>query len=97
MRWSDLRAAYYASCTRPDYSALSPGVVADAGKVNLIAENPYLKPATANNFDLIYSVHSNEVGLFSIDGFYKEINNLVINFQRYEPQFYDRLIMRLAH
>jgi TonB-dependent receptor len=87
--WSDIRAAYYASCTRPDYSLLSPGVTADAGKQNLIVYNPYLKPATANNFDVIYSFHSNEIGLFSIDCFYKVIDGLITSLPNYQPQFYN--------
>jgi len=87
--WSDFRAAYYASCTRPDYSLLSPGVTADPGKQNLIVYNPYLKPATANNFDLIYSFHSNEIGLFSVDCFYKVIDGLITFLPNYQPQFYN--------
>jgi TonB-dependent receptor len=87
--WSDVRAAYYKSCTRPDYQQLSPGITADPGKTSLIAYNPYLKPAIANNFDLMYSFHSNKAGLFSIDGFYKEIDGLIISLPQYQPQFFD--------
>ena len=71
---------------------LSPGLVADNGDVNLIGYNPYLKPAIDDNFDVIYSFHSNEIGLFSIDGFYKQIAGLEYYLQGYQPQFYDQVI-----
>jgi TonB-dependent receptor len=90
--WSDIRAAYFASCTRPDYSLLSPGATLDEGQQNLAVYNPFLKPATANNYDLIYSFHSNEVGLLSIDGFYKEITGLIMQLPAYEPKYYNEVI-----
>ena len=90
--WMDVRAAYFKSCTRPNYLDLSPGLVADNGDQNLIGYNPYLKPAIDDNFDVIYSFHSNEIGLFSIDGFYKQIAGLEYYLQGYQPQFYDEVI-----
>jgi hypothetical protein len=42
---------------------------------NVWAGNPNLKPAHAFNHDVIVSFHSNELGLLSIGGFYKTIND----------------------
>ncbi len=89
--WSDLRVAYFKSCTRPDYSLLSPGATADEGDQALTAQNPFLTPAIDNNYDVIFSVHNNEIGLFSIDGFYKEITGLIYGLGGYEPNLYSKI------
>jgi TonB-dependent receptor len=87
--WSDIRAAYFKSCTRPDYNLLSPGATADEGDESITAENPFLQPAIDNNYDVIYSVHNNEIGLFSIDGFYKEISGLIEGISGYEAKLFN--------
>jgi TonB-dependent receptor len=78
--------AYYISAARPNFSDLSP--VLDypggttAGNLN-IASNPFLKPSIAQNIDLGASLFSNTIGLFSVNGFYKQIDNLTYNIQGY--------------
>jgi TonB-dependent receptor len=89
--WSDIRAAYFRSASRPSYEYLSPGAVLNESKTLLTLDNPYLKPAIADNFALMYSVHSNEVGLFSIYGFFKEIDGLITPLPSYQPNYYDRV------
>ena len=43
-----------------------------------IAYNNYnLKPATSENFDLVFSFYNNEIGLFAINAFKKNIENLI--------------------
>jgi len=77
--------AYYASAARPDFSALSPLVdYPSTGNVNA-SSNPYLKPAIAQNYDLGVSLSSNTLGLITINGFYKEITNLVYTMPFYMP------------
>ncbi len=73
--WLDLRAAYYQSLARPDYQQLSPHFTIAYGGGSVTAGNPNLVPAQAYNDDISLTLHSNELGLFSIDGFYKEIKN----------------------
>lgn len=71
--WSDFRLAYTTGISRPDYTAIIPKVAFYVGNFEL--GNPMLKPATANNFDVIASFHNNTIGLFTVDAFYKVIKN----------------------
>ena len=71
--WSDVRLAYTTGIARPDYQAIIPKIAFYVGNFEL--GNPLLKPATAQNFDVIASLHSNTIGLFTIDAFYKVLKN----------------------
>ncbi len=76
--WSDLRYSYSQTLARPDYTQLSPHfniTPPTGGSSNVYAGNPSLKPAQAYNQDVLLTFHSNELGLLSIGGFYKEINH----------------------
>jgi TonB-dependent receptor len=75
--WSDFRVAYTTGISRPDYVAIIPKLEFRDGGFQL--GNPLLRPATAQNFDVIGSFHSNSLGLFTINGFYKEIKNQIYN------------------
>ncbi|MBK7106238.1 MAG: TonB-dependent receptor [Ignavibacteriae bacterium] len=72
--WSDMRIAYTNSIIRPDYSQIIPKMTVFPGS-NYVIGNPNLKPTTAKNLDVIASVYSNIVGLFTINGFYKELED----------------------
>jgi TonB-dependent receptor len=77
--------AYYSSAARPNFSDLSPIIdYPTTGNVNA-PSNPYLKPAIAQNYDLGVSLSSNTLGLFTINGFYKEITDLVYTMPFYMP------------
>ena len=73
--WFDARVAYTQTLSRPDYHQLSPHFTISYTLGGVTAGNPDLKPAQAYNSDIILTFHSNELGLFSIAGFYKEIKN----------------------
>jgi TonB-dependent receptor len=73
--WFDVRAAYTQTLARPDYHQLSPHFAISYGNGAVVAGNPDLRPAHAYNSDVILTFHTNELGLFSIGGFYKEIKN----------------------
>jgi outer membrane receptor for ferrienterochelin and colicin len=45
------------------------------------AGNPNLKTAQAYNHDLVVTFHSNELGLLSVGGFYKEVTNFTYSTQ----------------
>jgi TonB-dependent receptor len=80
-----LMGAYYRSAARPEFSALSPLVDYPVnGNVNA-SSNPYLKPAIATNFDVGASLFSNDIGLFSVNLFYKEIKDFVYSMPSYMP------------
>jgi len=74
--WVDLRYSYTQTLARPDYTSLDPhfSISADSPH-NIYAGDPKLKPAQAYNQDLLLTLHSNELGLLSVGGFYKEIDH----------------------
>ena len=77
-------AAVYRSASLPSYADISPLTILQDGQA-LISGNPFLKPSTAVNYDLGTSVFSNDVGLFTVDLFYKEISDLIYAMHNYYP------------
>jgi TonB-dependent receptor len=76
--------AAYKSVSLPSYLDISPLIEYNPGNT-IVAGNPFLKPATAWNFDLGTSLFSNDIGLFTVDLFYKQITNLMYAVQNYQP------------
>ncbi len=87
--WVDARYSYAQTLARPDYHQLSPHYTMDYTQTNVWAGNPHLQPAQAYNHDLIFTFHSNELGLLSIGGFYKEVKNFTFYTQYKLHQYYD--------
>jgi len=73
--WGDVRLAYTKSIIRPDYRAIIPNTyyIPGSGSVN---GNTKLKPTIADNFDLHFSFYNNEIGLLTVGGFYKELQDV---------------------
>ncbi|MBN2011862.1 TonB-dependent receptor [candidate division KSB1 bacterium] len=76
LEWLDIRYAYTQTLSRPDYSSLSPKFTVTQNN-QIYTGNPDLKPAKAFNHDINFTFHANELGLFTIGGFYKTIENFV--------------------
>ncbi len=76
--WFDIRLAYTKTLSRPDYSALLPSTFRNNPNGSGIGGNPYLKPAVSTNLDAYLSFYTNEIGLFTIGAFYKEIEDIFI-------------------
>ena len=74
--WADLRAAYTTGISRPDYTAIMPKVAVYPSD-HIEMGNPLLRPTTVKNFDVIASVYGNKVGLLTVNGFYKELKDVV--------------------
>jgi Outer membrane receptor proteins, mostly Fe transport len=72
--WADLRLAYTNSLSRPDFQAIMPNVFYDQGTGE--AGNSKLKPTLSKNYDASLSFYNNEIGLFTIGGFYKNLDNV---------------------
>ncbi|MCK4748733.1 MAG: TonB-dependent receptor, partial [Bacteroidales bacterium] len=89
--WMDIRGAYYKSASRPDFALLSPSLVRDMNKYDMRSYNPYLKPALSHNYDLGVSFFTNKLGLFTINGFYKTIDDLVYRIPDYKPSYLEEL------
>ena len=75
LSWADLRYSFTKTLARPDYSQLSPHFNMDYTQFFVWAGNPRLVPAEAINHDVFLTFHSNDLGLLSIGGFYKEVKN----------------------
>jgi TonB-dependent receptor len=86
-----VQGAVYKSTARPDFRSISPLVVYGYG-YNIRSNNPYLKPSEAWNYDLGFSIFGNNIGLFSVYGYYKEIDDLIFHMNNYFPKKYDRIV-----
>ena len=73
--WSDIRLAFTQAVARPDYNAIMPSVYFVQG-ANGQAGNPALKPTIATNYDAMASFYTDEIGLFTVAGFFKRIENV---------------------
>jgi TonB-dependent receptor len=74
--WWDIRFAATKSLTRPDYNYFIPRQFANLNDDTGVLGNTRLKPIVSKNFDLFLSLYSNTIGLFTIGGFYKRMNNI---------------------
>jgi TonB-dependent receptor len=80
--WLQLRAAYTNTLVYSDFSTLSPRYMISLAGV-ITYNNFAIEPITSENIDLVVSLHSNEIGLLSINGFRKRIGGLVFFSTRY--------------
>lgn len=77
--WADVRYSYTQTLARPGYSQLTPHFYMDYSHNNVWAGNPDLKPAQAYNHDFEITIHSNDIGLITIGGFYKTISHFAFS------------------
>jgi TonB-dependent receptor len=87
---SIIRFAWTNTIARPNYYDLVPYALFSPEDEELERGNPNLKATTAMNFDLMGEKYYENVGLFSLGGFYKDIDNFVyiITTQGFsDPQF----------
>jgi TonB-dependent receptor len=73
--WFDARFAYTQTLTYPDFVSITPKIYIGVGGVDW--HNVDLKPARSQNFDLYASFYSNSIGLFTVGGFLKRIDDLI--------------------
>jgi TonB-dependent receptor len=76
--WLQLRLAYTQTITRPDYIQYAPITRMNSTFGELRAANGLLKPARSTNYDASVSIYENYIGLFTVSGFYKSIDDLVL-------------------
>jgi len=75
MSWLDVRLSYTNTIAYPDYNAITPKI--DVATNSIAYNNPTLKPSRSTNYDAYVSVYDNTVGLFTIGGFLKRIDDLI--------------------
>ncbi len=73
--WGDIRYSYTQTLARPDFNSLDPGWTIDQPGQGVNTGNPNLKPAESFNHDLMFTIHSNDIGLISVGAFYKTIKD----------------------
>jgi len=83
--WFQIKAATYKSIARPSFAQISPMVIYFHAGNYMWSNNPFLKPSPAWNYDLGFSVSNNQVGLFTVNLYYKEIEDLIFGMSNYFP------------
>ncbi len=79
--WFDIRLAYTNTLSRPDYNQLAPKKIINPTGRTVELGNTNLNPAKSENFDAIFTIFRPNFGLFTIGGFYKEIEGFLWNRQ----------------
>jgi len=75
-----IMGAVYRNEAKPNFLEISPLVIYNGPVSKLIPiGNPFLKPATAVNYDLSVSLFNNDIGLFTVGGSTKKSRNLIIS------------------
>lgn len=75
--WLGVRLAYTHTLARPSYNQIVPKW--DISLNSIEWNNPYLVPSLSKNMDIQFTAYQNKLGLLSIGGFYKKIENLIFD------------------
>jgi len=75
-KWWDIRLAATQTLARPDFQMRLPALYIDRQEATIERRNPNLKTALSHNYDANMSFYSTQYGLFTVAGFYKEIDNM---------------------
>lgn len=76
--WLDVRFSYANTLARPDYSFISPRTQINDNTLNITAGNPNLRHMRVENYDLSVTAYKGGLGLFTVGGFYKNIDNIFL-------------------
>ncbi|MEW6508246.1 MAG: TonB-dependent receptor [Bacteroidota bacterium] len=85
LTWFQFHFAYTNTLNYPDYNTIIPRYY--IGTNFVLYNNHKLKPATSENFDVFLSFYSNQIGLFSVGGFKKKIEGLILPSKSYPKDF----------
>ena len=75
--WMQVKLSRTQTLARPDYIEYAPITYISGDQSQITAANSNLKTAQATNYDAEVSVYENYIGFFSVDGFYKDIKDLI--------------------
>ncbi len=81
LSWLQVHLAYTNTLTYPSFNAITPRI--NIGFASVVWNNYALKPGRSTNYDAIFSVYNNAIGLFTIDGFLKHISDLIFPISTY--------------
>ena len=74
--WLDIRASYATTLARPDFNFVTPRAQINDNSLFILAGNPELRHAKAQNYDLFVTAYKSNWGLLSGGVFYKEVDNI---------------------
>ncbi len=76
--WMNIRLSYTHTLAYPDFNAIIPRIDIPASTGGTIYwNNSQLSPSRSTNYDLYFSFFSNSIGLLTVGGFLKHIDNLI--------------------
>ncbi len=75
--WFDVRISYSNTLAYPDFISIIPKINVSSTQGVISYNNIDLVPSRSYNYDLYFSFYSNEIGLLTIGGFLKQIDNLI--------------------
>ncbi len=75
--WFDVRLSYSNTLAYPDFISIIPKINVSSSEGVIYYNNTNLVPSQSHNYDLYFSFYSNEIGLFTIGGFLKQIDDLI--------------------
>ena len=89
--WLDIRVSYAKTLARPNYNFVTPRAQIDNSQLTLVAGNPVLDHAKSTNYDVFISAYKGGLGLLTIGGFYKDVDDIFIprTIQLADPQIAD--------
>lgn len=85
VNWFDIRLAYTRTITRPDFYLMSPTFFQNYSIISAFEVrrgNPKLTPQRNTNYDICLSFYGGKIGLFTVNTFYKTIENQIFQFTR---------------
>lgn len=82
LSWFDIRLSYTKTLSYPDFIAIIPRI--DAATSSIAWNNFKLVPQRSSNYDFYLSFYDNTIGLFTVGGFLKQIDDLIYNWQFYK-------------
>ena len=74
-----IRLAYTNTLAYPDYQSFVPTWAYNASLYTMYWNNTALLPEQSHNYDAQVALHNNTIGLFSVGGFLKQIDNEIYN------------------
>ncbi len=75
LSWFDLRLSYSSTLAYPDYNSIIPRI--DLSSSAIAWNNYQLSPSRSKNYDAYLSFYDNSIGLFTVGGFIKQIDDLI--------------------
>jgi TonB-dependent receptor len=75
--WFDIRAARTVSTARPSFGNVAPRYRINYDSASIRRGNTQIRSMRSTNYDLFLTFHHNRLGLFTLGGFYKEVEDLI--------------------